>query len=92
MVRCCSKSGAIVDCISKDPDCFGKHTYDDAVKLCAAKGRELCTKATLERDCCDTDTGCNYDDEWVWVSDRGMPFQKTISSYIEYHIINIVEF
>ena len=75
-VRCCHNNDIPNKCISSyspgifsEFNCFGKHTYDYALQICASKGSRLCQNTELNTYCCGT--GCMYDNEWVWVSDTG---------------------
>ena len=72
-VQCCSNDGS--SCIRKDTagQCFSgdddaaKKTYFEAVAICAAQGRRLCTKTeTVADKCCGS--GCSTDRYLAWTS------------------------
>merc|ERR1719421_2217612 len=70
-VRCCSMDGK--SCQTKiSGQCHIGKTHAEAVEICEAIGRRLCTKAEIDaKVCCGT--GCMYDSYRIWMSDRSMP-------------------
>ena len=79
-VRCCKKdsvSELITECTSSLDRTKGSSrclsspvTYDAAVEICEDNEMSLCNSADLDLLCCGT--GCQYDHEWVWVSNQGI--------------------
>ena len=71
-VRCCSSSGSMTECHTRDDadDCFpAAATFLEAERACADDGKRLCTQAeVMSSICCST--GCSYDTERVWTSSK----------------------
>ncbi len=49
--------------------CYALETLSSANNICAAVGARLCTQSELEGDCA-AGTGCEFDHEFAWTSDR----------------------
>ena len=75
-VRCCEVGSGPVEDICHSEPCQGLQTYDDAVKICVDKGMGLCAEWELDYYCCNT--GCWYDEQWVWVSNIGRDYLQNI--------------
>lgn len=67
-VRCCNLDGG--GCESNVPGCTDAATYEEAVTICAANGRRLCTPNEAIM-CCGT--GCGHDNRMVWTCEQCAP-------------------
>ena len=62
-----------------------------ALEICTDKGMVICSKNDLAKpsgdpgSCCNT--GCQYDHEWVWVSDQGMYIDENKKVCKEYFCV-----
>ena len=48
--------------------CSEKVSYDNALNICQSRGERLCFQDELDSRCCGT--GCEVDNDWVWVANK----------------------
>lgn len=73
-VRCCKCFG-LGKLGSTPRPCDGPVNWYEARSICMQHGMRLCTKQELE-DGEAADTGCGYDDQYVWATDKPYGFKS----------------